>query len=92
MREQLLSVQRQTGITPKDLEVPDCPQSMVSILNIFYELSSARQSGMSLNPIAWGDIMAYCSLTETRLEKWEIDTIRALDRIFLEVFAPKDSE
>ncbi len=92
MREQLLSVQRQTGITPKDLEVPDCPQSMVSILNIFYELSSARQNGMSANPIAWYEIKAYVELTGQWLDRWEVDTIRALDRIFLEVFAPKDSE
>lgn len=88
MREQLLSVQQQTGITPKELDVPQCPTSMVYILNWFYELSSGRQNGMGLNPISWQDIRAWQEVTGERLALWELNAIKRLDSVFIETFTP----
>ena len=85
-RKHLQSVVEQAGIVPEELNTPPCPPYGAYLIGIFLEIGSGRQNGMSLNPIAWHEMLAWCQLTQTRLEPWEIDAIRRIDSVYLDVF------
>jgi hypothetical protein len=88
-RAQLENVQRQTGITPQELlDIPEIPQSMVSIWTHFINLHNTRTTGMSgANAITYSDILAYFTLLQEQPEIWEINTIRRLDTAVLQHFS-----
>ncbi len=79
------SVYEQTGIMPEDLEAIELPPILVYLLGYFQQLSSARQCGMSLNPLSFSEIDAWSRLYHLSLETWEIDVIKQLDLIYLNV-------
>lgn len=86
LRAQLESVQRQTGVIPKELALlSKIPDGLHEIWSIFISLHNARGSnGYSLNPISYTDILAYCTLYQMEISKWEVETIRRLDSVALE--------
>ena len=86
IRAQLESVQRQTGIVPKELAtLSKIPDGLHEIWSIFISLHNARGSnGYSLNPISYIDILSYCTLYQIDISKWEVETIRRLDNVALE--------
>lgn len=85
MREHLQAVEEQTGITPEELQTAEPSLAVWYLLDIFQQLSLSRQSGMALNPISYGEIVAWSQLFQTPLSMWEIETIKQLDMIFLNV-------
>lgn len=85
-RAHLQSVARQLGFNPHELDTPPLPEYTDYLLGWFFELSSGRQSGMGLSPIAWGEIKAWCELTRNSPEPWEIGVIKQLDMLYLEIF------
>lgn len=81
----MLLVAEQTGILPDELDNPEPNIAVQHLLVIFQQLSLSRQMGMTLNPITYAEIIAWSQLYRTPLATWEIDTIKQLDLIFLNV-------
>jgi hypothetical protein len=87
LRDNLLSVQKQTGIRPKELDVPDCPPGLEYVRDWFYELHGERGvgSGMSDAPVAITSekLAAWTGLRGIRLLGVELEILGRLDRLFL---------
>lgn len=85
LRSQLLSVERQSGKTPRELEelikLPDnCKQSW----HWFLELSNSRTEGFSgSNPISYSDIKAYFDLMKIEPRDFEVALIKSFDIAFI---------
>lgn len=47
---------------------------------------------MSLNPLSWGEIDAYCRLTGQRMQRWELSLLAIFDAIFLNVMQNDEAE
>lgn len=62
---------------------PDIPGVVLDLWLWFWELDSGRQSGMSSNPLSWGDIKDWAELTGVNLTPWEVSVIKAMDRAYL---------
>lgn len=77
-------VRRQTGKAPEQLEPVEVPQAILYLYGWFCELSNARQYGeFGPMPITFLEIFAWSNLKQTRLDFWELDAIKAIDRVFL---------
>lgn len=64
---------------------PPLPREMRYLWRTFLSLHRARGSnGWGANPIAWSEIDAFCRLTGTALDPWEVDAVRAVDEAFIE--------
>jgi hypothetical protein len=85
-KQHLENVQRQTGIKPEELNVPEMPRCCEQVWNWFIQLNNARQSGMSANPLSYSDIYAFFKLIDVQPTEDELDIIRILDGIVLEIF------
>jgi len=84
LRDHLESVRRQTGQTPPQLEPVEAPESILYLWQYFCDLAGGRDYGEAgPKPIFWGDIKAWSELTRTNLAAWEVDVLKALDRIYL---------
>lgn len=84
-----MSVWRQTGVKPKELEdMLEFPQDMMQVWKFFIDLHNGRSgNGFSANPISYSDIYSYFQLIGIEPHDWEIDVIRKLDMIALDAFA-----
>lgn len=71
------------GLDTDDLPFPhDCK----FVWETFCHLHGARSFGASMpNPLSWTDIHNWCELYGINLESWELDAIKVLDGVFLEV-------
>lgn len=67
---------------------------MAQILGWFWELDASRTANFhGPNPLAWAEIAAWSRLTGATPQPWEIDILRALDRVRLgHKAAPKQAE
>ena len=84
-----MSVWRQTGIRPKELEdMIEFPQDMLQVWKFFIDLHNARSSnGFGINPISYSEMYSYFKLIEIQPHDWEIETIKKLDKVALDAFA-----
>lgn len=84
-RSQLLSVEKQLGKTPKELEnLLELPTSCETAWMWFWDLSSCRTEGFSgRNPIAYSEIKAYFELLKIDPIPVEIALIKRLDNVYL---------
>lgn len=91
IRDQLMSAWEQSGVKPKELEnLFELKKEHYELWSWFMELNESRTSnGFGMNPISYSDIAAYFSLQGIVPDKWEIDTLRRLDREVLSVYAAK---
>lgn len=89
-----MSVWRQTGIKPKELEeLVDLPESCKQVWQYFLELHSSRAgNGFGANPISYTDILSYCTLHDLQLEQWELVLLRRLDNTALEHLAKEQEK
>ncbi|MCW9716756.1 phage tail assembly chaperone [Avibacterium sp. 21-594] len=78
-----MAVYEQTGIMPAELDIKPPPEPLEYLLDYFYALSLSRQSGMSVNPILYSEILAWSQLTKCTLEQWELEVIKQLDMVWL---------
>lgn len=86
-REALESVEAQTGRRPKELDVPEVPPACQRVMEIFQNISAGRIYTMSgPAPLSNVDIFAWCQLTGSRLENWELRAIRAFDQVWLKAY------
>ncbi|WP_419773338.1 phage tail assembly chaperone [Haemophilus seminalis] len=86
-REHLQVIEQQLGITPEELNNPPLNIAVGYLLEYFYAVSSSRQCGMSANPITFSEILAWSQLTNTSLARWEIEVIKRLDILWLNIQA-----
>ena len=86
-REHLKEVERQTGVTPKELKNPnEFPILLRHLWFAFCDLNGARTAGFSgPNPITYTELKAWKELTDTQLKPWEIEGIKKLDGVYLRV-------
>ncbi|WP_419865905.1 phage tail assembly chaperone [Gallibacterium genomosp. 3] len=85
IKEHLEQVWEQTGIKPVELNNTLSNQLIAYLLDYFFELNLSRQMGMSINPLLYSEIEAWCRLSDICLDKWELDVIKQLDVIWLNV-------
>lgn len=85
LRDHLLAIEAQTGIMPEELDNPEPSPAVAYLLGWFFELTMSRQSGMSLNPLSYGEIEAWNRLFRHNIQQWEIKVIKQLDLIYLNV-------
>jgi hypothetical protein len=84
-RDHLESVERQTGKRPAALDGPELPAWGRHIFAAWIDLHAGRGgNGMGPNPIAWADLAAWAALTGTEPSPFEVRTIMAIDRAWLE--------
>lgn len=85
----MLSVWRQTGIKPKELEdVIELPESCIYVWKWFIDLHNARGSnGFGINPISYTEIKSYFDLMDTQPEEWEVILIKLFDNEALQAYA-----
>lgn len=83
-REHLLAMERQTGRSAPELQLPELPDGCHLIWNTFLELHNARaSSGMGPSAIGWQDLLAWQRVRGVQLTTWEIDTLMAIDTLAL---------
>ena len=47
---------------------------------------------MSLSPLSWGEIDAYCRRTGQRMQRWELNLLAIFDTVFLDVMQKEEPE
>lgn len=80
------------GHTPEDLIQPPFPERMSHLWHVFLSLHQGRHYSMGEpSPLTFESMAAWCSLTGTRLSPWDVDVVKALDRVWMEVMTgPED--
>jgi hypothetical protein len=80
-----LSIERQTGVKPPQLEPVPIPPTLEYLWLDFLELNDARTSnGYSMNPITFTELDAWNRLARKRITAQEISIIKQLDGVFLQ--------
>lgn len=93
MRDQLESVQRQTGIRPPQLDnIVELPEAYKYVWEDFQRLSSTRPAGFGVSPITYTEINSYFSLMGIIPEAWEIDLIKIMDSATLSEYAKQQEK
>jgi hypothetical protein len=68
------------------LQAPELPPALVPLWHAFAELNSARGAGgMGPANITYQDIAAWQAVGGVELTHWEVFTIKAADRVFIEL-------
>ena len=82
--DHLLAVQKTTGKTPPELEIPPIPVGCEYILSVFMDLHASRPAG-GFGPAAipLSEVTAWQQAMRVRLTPWEVETIMHLDRMAL---------
>lgn len=66
---------------PEQLEPVEFPEGCEFVWAAFCELNDTRQSGMGIGAITFTEIKAFQDLRGIRFRQWELDSLRALDRL-----------
>lgn len=86
LKSHLEIVERQTGIRPKELNLPEFPELLMSVWRIFIELSNTRGQGMSGGTtITFEQMKAYNDIMGNVIGPFEVSIIQQLDREYLKV-------
>lgn len=92
MKEHLLSVQKQLGFTPKELQnLKELPLQYKYVWEDFLILSSSRPAGFGISPISFSEIKAYSDLNGIDLEPWEVQVIKLFDNKALVHYSKKQA-
>ena len=86
LKSHLEQVERQTGIRPKELDLPKFPELLVSVWRIFIELSNTRGQGMTGGAnITFEQMKAYNEIMGEVIGPIEAQIIQKLDREYLRI-------
>lgn len=84
MRWHLERVVEQTGMVPKELDVPSLPAELAHVWGYFLQMNAKRTTGaMAPNPISDEQVMAWQRRHHVVLDPFEGECIDALDEVFL---------
>jgi len=90
-RAHLEAAQKMTGKAPRRLTEAEVPSWGQYLLNLFWDLQSARGStGWGPAAMSWADMTAWIQLRRLRLDAWEVDVLRRLDQAWLQAYSAKD--
>ena len=91
LKDQLMSVWRQTGERPKQLDdLKELPECCLDIWRIFIDLHNSRQSsGFGVSPISFTEIYSYSKLYKYIFEEWEIRLLNRFDNEVLKLLSEK---
>ena len=93
LRDQLESVKRQTGITPKELlDIVELPEAYRYCWEDYQRLSATRPSGFGVSPISYTEMLSYFTLMRQDPENWEIQVIKAFDACALSEYAKQQEK
>lgn len=82
LRKQLLSVVKQTGITPLQLTPPcEFPPQAQKVWNIYKD--GFMKHKINTHSITYQEIEAYLNLTGYKLRNWEVDALKSLDTAYI---------
>lgn len=85
-REHYQGLARQGADVP-ELHGPDLPEAARYLMEWFGQLHSTRPGGPSgPAPLRYTEIKAWAELTGRKLSWWEVETIKRLDRLWLETY------
>ena len=60
LKSHLETVERQTGVRPEELNLPEFPELLIDVWRIFIDLSNSRNQGFSgVTPITFEQMKAY---------------------------------
>ncbi len=80
------SVSKQQGFKDPDLDVGEPPPEFIYLIEWFADLHQARQSGMGgPSPISYSDILSWRELLRVDIKPYEVEIIRAIDNVYLNV-------
>jgi len=87
-------VYKQTGIMPVELEkLVSLPPMLKYIWRDFLILNSARTSnGFSANCIPYTEIKAYYDLINVVPEPWEVEVLRHMDNLVMQIMSDKQRQ
>lgn len=79
--DHLLAIEKSTGKTPTELEIPAIPTGCESLMSVFMDLHMSRPAG-GFGPAAipLTEVIAWQKAMSVRLTPWEVETILHLDR------------
>lgn len=83
LKAHLTAVYNRTKKMPEQLKPPEVNKRVIYLLYLFSDLSQGRQSGMAINSISSAELMAWMQITGRNLNAWEIATLRAMDKGFM---------
>jgi hypothetical protein len=82
--DHLLAIQKSTGKTPPELDIPRIPTGCEYLMSVFMDLHTTRPSGgFGPSAIPISEINAWQRAMNSSLTPWEIETILHLDRAAL---------
>ncbi len=92
MRAHLQQLEKSTGVRPAGLDAAEIPYQGVMLMRWFYEMSSGRSTnGFGYMPLAFSEMEAWSRLRGVTLTPWEVQTIKSLDREYLNVMNTRES-
>ena len=74
-KSHLLSAWKQTGVKPNELSEAECPESLSYLFEWFKELVGDKK-------MTFTEIRHWSDLTRKSIRPWEVDTIKAIDKIY----------
>lgn len=75
--DQMMAVERTSGIRPPELDIPQPDGTILYIREIFYDVKTEQGT-----KISYSELKAYCELTDTYLTPAEVKAIMAFDTYF----------
>jgi len=82
-RQHLENREQQTGKTPDSLIGPVFPDAAEGVWGVWQDVIEERQIGMNgPGPLTYAGLDAYQRVVGTRLALWEVQALKALDRVW----------
>ena len=84
-------VEKSLGHPPEELQQPPFPDRMAHLWQVFLDLHHGRMYSMGEPcPLTYESMTAWCSLTGIELSPWDVDVVKALDRVWMETMQGAD--
>lgn len=78
---------------PKELEdLVELPENLINCWRWFIDLNNTRSAGMGFSTITYSEIHAYFTLLQIDVEPWEIEVIKAFDRVAFKVASEQQAK
>ena len=86
LKSHLETAERQTGVRPEELNLPEFPELLINVWRIFIDLSNSRNQGFSgVTPITFEQMKAYNEIMGNTIGPAEVNVIKKLDKKYLEI-------
>lgn len=84
-REQLARLARPTDDIDHELRPLEVPPGFEWLYGTFWSVNSGRGEGINGPlPLSFTELKAYCELMNETLTPWEVETLKSMDRAFLD--------